>query len=473
MTTITPGSLIKDDTVWAFPMLKSVDSKNNIRYWQIFVELYRDDNKSTPIEIRPEYLNNKVLKLGYVAKIYVEAKVKETGKVRITNPTYVTSGKNIGKKNETNVLMQALRDALGRYNKQKKTLMLTDTPPTLESSTETKETMSVEDVKRFPPMLLKSFYTTNISTVNSSKVVTFSNHNKVEVDFDEEVIYVQRKFDGVRIVAHIVDTTLPANASDDRKINAVDIYSRNMHPYPGFNALKLQIYDILINYTDIYLDGELYLHGMSLQDISGMARSCSDKDIKSETLQFHIFDAFKESTTKKSITFAESKKLLDIVLRKSILTNKPHIQRVESFLVKNLDDVKGYLLKFLDDGYEGAIVRRAGMPYTFSYNNYHATSALKLKPKLTDEFKIVGYTEGTKGKDKGAIIWMLVTESGEEFNAVPKGLTYKERYQLFSTMTKELFEQKYKGKPMTVEYEALSDKKVPLRAKAVAVRDYE
>ena len=124
-------------------------------------------------------------------------------------------------------------------------------------------------------------------------------------------------------------------------------------------------------------------------------------------------------------------------------------------------------------GYEGAMLRNTNGEYLASADKASRSSDLvKLKPKHTDEFKIIGYTQGKRGKDKGAIIWICSTENDNEFNVTPKDMTYEERYDLFIDCEKN-FDEKYFNKMMTVEYEDLSKAGVPQRAKAVIIRDYE
>jgi len=36
---------------------------------------------------------------------------------------------------------------------------------------------------------------------------------------------------------------------------------------------------------------------------------------------------------------------------------------------------------------------------------------LKLKPIYDDEFEVIGYTEGSKGKDVGCVIWICQVNS--------------------------------------------------------------
>lgn len=97
---------------------------------------------------------------------------------------------------------------------------------------------------------------------------------------------------------------------------------------------------------------------------------------------------------------------------------------------------------------------------------------VKMKPKFTDEYEVVSYTEGSKGKDRGAIIWICQTKDSVQFHVTPKDITYEERYKLF-TEAEENFDEKFASRMLTVEYEDLSSANVPLRAKALTFRDYE
>jgi hypothetical protein len=101
----------------------------------------------------------------------------------------------------------------------------------------------------------------------------------------------------------------------------------------------------------------------------------------------------------------------------------------------------------------------------------------KRKPRYSAEYEIIGWTEGTKGKDKNAIIWILKTKLDRDknlqpvvFTATPVNMNYKERYDIFNRMTHKIFDTEYKGKMMTVEYDDISNDGVPLRAKAKNIR---
>jgi ATP-dependent DNA ligase len=132
----------------------------------------------------------------------------------------------------------------------------------------------------------------------------------------------------------------------------------------------------------------------------------------------------------------------------------------------------------LDQGYEGAVIRNPkGIYRTRIYSQHRSYDVQKLKPLENAEFEVVGYDQGKKGKNVGAIKFKLKTETGKVFNAEPKNMTQDERYRLFEKMSevqengKTYFENEYLGKPYTVEYFELSKDGVPQQPKGLGLRD--
>jgi hypothetical protein len=152
-----------------------------------------------------------------------------------------------------------------------------------------------------------------------------------------------------------------------------------------------------------------------------------------------------------------------------------------------MEEVEALTKRFLAEGYEGAIARKDGAGYRYSYSGYHSSGLLKIKPLFDSEFAVVGFTQGTSGKDVGALVWVCeVPEEGapdpadRAFNVVPKNMTYADRYALFRCLGargpdgRTRFERTLKGLPLTVEYPELSAKTgKPVQAKATVFRTYE
>jgi ATP-dependent DNA ligase len=154
-----------------------------------------------------------------------------------------------------------------------------------------------------------------------------------------------------------------------------------------------------------------------------------------------------------------------------------------------MEEAEGLAKQFIKEGFEGAILRKDNAGYEYGYSNHHSSNLIKIKPKFDSEFPVVGYTQGTKGKDVGAVIWECsvpkpLNAKDDRFTVVPRGMTQDDRKKIFRCLGQKVindegktvtrFERDVKGLPLTVEYAGLSTKTgKPLQAKAVAFRTYE
>jgi ATP-dependent DNA ligase len=110
----------------------------------------------------------------------------------------------------------------------------------------------------------------------------------------------------------------------------------------------------------------------------------------------------------------------------------------------------------------------AGKSSTGTRGNY----VYKLKKFQTEEFKIVGFTSGKKGKSSNAIIWVLETPDGKSFKVTYDDVTLEQQKDIYTDCLTN-FDTKYKNKMMTVRFPSKSEDGVPLCAKALTIRDYE
>jgi len=102
---------------------------------------------------------------------------------------------------------------------------------------------------------------------------------------------------------------------------------------------------------------------------------------------------------------------------------------------------------------------------------------LKRKPVYDQEFEVVGFTSGKKGKALGAVIWQCKTLNEKIFNVDPTGewASYKNRYNTYKECIKnngQGFIDKYKGRKLLVEFREWTNKGIPSHAKAISFRDY-
>jgi ATP-dependent DNA ligase len=403
---------------WVFPPVESVNAHSKKTFWSIMVTGH-GENCQPPVRLTiPELLQNKPLPAGYYATIKVDSGLV-TGAVRKTPPTKVTSGKNQGKKNETNVFCQAMNDARGKYNSQMRKAHVP---------------MDYKGTSLYPPMLAKDY-------------------KEGAVEFP---CFVQRKYDGLRVVACLALT--------DGRPSGVILYSRTRDVYLGLVHQRKDILAILAaawaDGINLYLDGEMYAHGQSLQVISGWVRHETTPP-EADALRFMVYDCFRSDAL--DATYSVRKGLLEKYVGPS-----EYVKLVETYTAENFDKVQAKYSEFISEGYEGAMLR-TDAPYVFSYNGLHCANLLKLKPAFDAEFEVVGWTVSTHGKTAGAFMVICKTAAGINFDITP-AMPIADRIELTEKMkqvelnNQTYFENHLLGKFITVKFGALSDAGVPLRA---------
>jgi ATP-dependent DNA ligase len=432
------GNFTEDKMTYAFPIISTVDRKGNTSTWQIAVRV-----KNTETDNYIKY-TKKMLTMGMDGVTPTQigvvgvTNITHTGKIRKVNDTLIRDGKNIGKKNETNPITQAILYAHSKYKEKFK-----------KTSTNLPENIIL-------PMLLKDIKDVCI-------------HDE---EYQNGVI-VERKIDGIRALSYL---------NNDNKIV---IYSRTGMKYDDFNEIEEELQMLIDNNKRLYIDGELYRHGNKLQDISGAVRGVGRLDRKQ--IKLIIFDCFYTNDDGEIIALGayDRKLILDKLFAHGQFK---FIEKISWMIVNSREEVNALLTTYLDEEYEGLILRRQHLPYEQSKNNYHSSNVLKVKPYPTAEFDIVGYGEGKHGKDVGALI-ISCTADGTMFNAVPKGLSYIERSHIFKRFGENhatlhnivsnnndgvtIFERYVNGKPATIQYSILSKTNTPQQPKFINIRDDE
>jgi hypothetical protein len=511
-----PGAFSEDRTEFAFPTLAYAGSRGATHLWTIRVRLLGGgDEGDEYVEIGDEMLDQPAPDLpGLKAEITVVSQ-QLGGKIRDTVPTYVSTGKNLGKKNATNPLTQAFRDALGLYNKQKKRADIMEAPveePAESAAPKTRssrakpppaprpsdvETLDTGDEPRLhrapaefdpmpPPMLVKKLGDSRDATLTP--------------DVFARGITVQPKLNGVHYVVF-------ARSGPGGKKTLIR-YSRTGTEYPGQEQVVSEMLPMIAQAPRLhpgeyglpaspenqkdrrvlaaygalpdepgdpapYFAGELYLHGKSLNWISGQARRGDDEGI----LEFHVFDVFfpYAKAAGHDMASRDRQAYIDSFFATADAAGlaHPHVRRVPNVLVADASAPGG----------------RRQVRDMADLNTLAKGFLAEVKPVHDAEYKVVGYTQGTRGKDVGAVIWECevpepVNPRDKTFTVVPKDLVYEDRYAIFACLGRAVpgadgrpttrFERDIKGLPLTVEYREISPKTgKPLQAKALAFRTYE
>jgi hypothetical protein len=404
----------------SYPKIYSkINSSNKTRFWYIYAYLKSNNTKIGLTEDLIELSKFKKLEEEYSnLKMYIYTKYGLTdGKITKTEPTIIDIGKNINKSNETSIFTQSLIYMRNLYLKK-----------------------------------LKSGYNLEYNDINTNTIYPMALHvyekNKKHIEYP---CYIQPKLDGVRVITQYNNDTYK-------------LLSRRLNEYIGFESIIDEIKILLHDNPNIILDGELYNHKLSLQEISGIVRNENLENNNKDNIKFYIFDIIDNT-----LSFQERYKILVDLFKNH---NFKYLTLLETELVHNEKESNELYEYYITNNYEGIIYKNKNALYESSnIKEKRSYQFLKRKKQYDAEYKIIDFTSGEHGKDKDCIIFILETEDKKQFKAVPN-MTLKERKHLYQK-AKENFNRLYKNKYATIKFDEYSNEQVPLRAKFITIRDYE
>lgn len=384
-----------------FPTLYKKTSKGAIQEWSICVvlesELIPPDGGSEPL------FPTLVTSFG-----------QKDGKIQVTRDT-IKEGKNLGKKNETNAIEQALSEAQSRWEKQKK-----------KGYVETIDAAKAGEVDELieggiNPMLAQPYK-------KHAAKITFP-------------AYVQPKLDGIRCIAILKD-------------GKCTLWSRTRKQINSMPHIVKEIEDVFKE-QDVILDGELYNHDYkaNFEHIVSLVRQ-DEPDARHTDVQYHIYDIVKEGSFE------------DRAARGLISANPvpfTYLRFVSTFVVDSEDKAMEFYGLWREQGYEGAMIRNAnGL-----YENKRSYGLQKIKEFDEEEFDIIGVDEG-RGKLAGHVgAFICRMGDGKEFLAKMSGSVENLKKYFDDSST-------WKGKRLTVQYQGLTGAGgVPRFPVGKAIRDYE
>lgn len=268
---------------------------------------------------------------------------------------------------------------------------------------------------------------------------------------------ISRKIDGIRCSFYWKDGEVKSASRGGDNYDS-STYQLREHP-----LLK----SILSTHPDWILDGELYKHGKSLQQISGAARM-EKIDTGCDWLEYYVYDIMIPE-----LNFSERyillNELAELINQKEFNPEKEwskedlRIQVLPHVFVSG-DNKKDQIMKlhnqYVEEGWEGCVARDISKPYKYGGRGQEM---IKFKMYQDAEFEITGISEGLRPED---MCFTLITADGIEFKAKPMGSReLKEQYR--ENLNKLI------GKMATVKYFYLSDEGTPLQPVLKAIRDYD
>lgn len=268
--------------------------------------------------------------------------------------------------------------------------------------------------------------------------------------FDKEWL-ASRKLDGVKALFYYRD-------------GEIHTASRGGEHY-DYSTEHLRTYPPLVSFfkenPTVILDGELFVRGKSLQQISGAARM--EKNAYScDWLQYWIYDCY--DTANPEIRAMDRWTFLvgELNHKNGIFVycnpkddeiDDP-VRLLKHQLVEGWDNMKVLHDLWVSEGFEGAVITDPSKPYK---PGARCNNLIKIKEYKSEDFKVIGYKLGLRGSEDMTFTCEL--EDGRTFEAMPVGdRATKEEYV-------ENFDNKYKGHKAECTYFNLSDEGVPTQPK--------
>jgi len=353
----------------------------------------------------------------------------EGGKIQ-TNQKEITQGKNIGKKNATTPLQQAISDAQSLWQKKRDEKYAVKAPISAISATSaTSEATSATSAT--------SEATSAISASRAAEVDDSVPSPMLAHDYNKRgksivyPCYIQPKLDGTRTIA------MPGKG----------LFSRNRKTYPHLEHIREEI-DRLD--PSMILDGELYSDTLTFQEIVGLVKN-ETLQPKQNQIKLHVYDMIAEDTF--DIRYFN----LQMLFKKNKFQ---HLVLVKTQFCTSEDVMKEKHAEYVQEGFEGIMLRNElGL-----YANNRSIQLQKYKEFFDMECPIIGFKEG-EGLEKGCVIWICKVNE-KPFACRPRG-TREQRQEQFLVGEQAL------GKMLTVRYQEMTDDGLLRFPVGIAIRDYE
>lgn len=255
-----------------------------------------------------------------------------------------------------------------------------------------------------------------------------------------------RKLDGVRCLMYW----------DGKQVHTASRGGENYDPATLHLRKNEQLIEFFEDHPSIILDGELYRHGKTLQQISGAARM-EKNAYDCDWLEFWVYDCYDKANpdmiANDRIKFLFE--VLDVYLNPTENTKPIDLIRVVAqTYVHGEQMIWDFHDEYVAEGFEGCVIRNPDKPYK---PNGRTNDMIKFKNYKSEDFKVIGYELGLRGSEDMTFICEL--DDGRTFKAMPVGdRTVKEEYV-------QNFESKYKGHMLECTYFNLSDDGIPTQPK--------
>ena len=406
--------------------------------------------------IKIETINNKVNIFMAYGELNGEHTIKYQNNIK---------GKNIGKVNETTPYEQALIIANGKINTKqregyKKLSELVEEHPTI-MYTHPKEkaldlilpTYNTDISGNEIPMKCQQYYRSKKDFVDKTgkkwddRKYYYLLNPYADKRNDDLIInfpcYIQPKVNGVRAFVKLVNDKVKIFSKKGLEYNLP-------HISEWFNSRK-----DLFGDGDIIFDGELYIPGEHLQNISSAVRAMQ---LNTTLVKYYMFDIAVEDLSQKERFALLYSPIMKNTIQQDL--NSP-VVLVETRSVGEDKRVQELTDIFIKQGYEGSVCRSFDGIYQFGKR---PQSIVKLKRTTSAEFTITDVI--SQEVDQSLGLFVCSTIDGKEFKVTPRGNeNYKKEVLLKASS--------FIGKQLTCVFYEYTEDGLPYHIIDNIVRDYE
>lgn len=378
--------------------------------------------------------------------LYVEEGLLDGAKTLTTR--VIKTGKNLGKMNATTPFEQACKQLESRVEKKKKqgykSLEDLGIPSILELE-EALPMLRTDANGLLKPMKAQPYY--KVKTVGGIKIKT----NEPVIKFP---CFGQPKLNGFRVMCRWEEVEEGEGLFKTKVEQAVFRSKEGLrYKLPHIEKEFTEDMFLSINGTKLIFDGEMYIHGEILSQISS---AVTKPNTKTPLLKFYIFDLAVENISQR-----ERIVLLSNIYTKYFFNERPSVNFVQTFDINTNEEAQIWTDQWIREGYEGGIFRDKKAFYQFGKRPQTMT---KLKRSEDAEFRIIDVIGGDNSPELG--VFVCLAENGLSFNCTPEGDVEQKKEYLIN-------KSKYIGKNLTVRFFERTKDGKPFHAVGVAVRDYE
>jgi hypothetical protein len=365
----------------------------------------------------------------------------------ITSTTIINEGKNIGKSNETSIQQQVLKECESEYKHQKK-LGYKELPNEIKYSSD-----AAQPYKWLNDNLLSN-------KTDENNYLKPMKAQKYQIGCMKLPCLGQAKINGVRAT---ISLNNKSNGLFGTMLEA-QIKSKEGLIY-DIPHIEKEALELLKNYPELILDGEIYISGEHVTSIGGAARNPNNP--LNSKLGFVVFDLSipilsQEERTKQLENIFTGKNInimqfCELNIQREIHSKIFIIPTFELFTENQITDWRN---TFIDYKFEGLILRDKEADYKFGSR---AKTMRKFKLKDDAEFIILDIVAGDKD---GKTIFICKNDIND--------LTFR------VDGTKEYLDIKfiehaedYIGRKATIEFFERTINQLPFHTTLIGIRDYE